>query len=244
MIRELATKGIDPNVSDSNGVRPIQYATIRLQTSAVDLLRSLGARLDNLFDAVNAGDVARVQRLLADGADLSGVDVFGTALHRAVASGQLYIANMLIDAGADLEAGGEPAQSHPLHLAALKNDAAMASLLIDRGAEIDSRDSWGRTPLMIAASNRGVNVAEVLLDEGADPTAEETVYRDTAIHYATLAGDTEMVSLLLARGVDVNLLSDHAGESPLRYAAQTGNPKMIELLLRVELIVVSVIATG
>ena len=39
-------------------------STMRLQTSAVELLVQLGARDDNLFEAINAGDVARVHAFL------------------------------------------------------------------------------------------------------------------------------------------------------------------------------------
>ena len=69
MIEHLVGRGVDPNVADAQGVWAIQYATRRLQTRAVAVLHRLGARVDNLFDAVNAGDVARVQQLLASGAD-------------------------------------------------------------------------------------------------------------------------------------------------------------------------------
>lgn len=44
--------------------------------------------------------------------------------------------------------------------------------LMKRGAAVDSRDSWGRTALMLAAYRRQVGSVRVLLDHGADPNAE------------------------------------------------------------------------
>jgi ankyrin repeat protein len=61
MIEFLVRSGADLNAGDYNGVRPVQYARIRRQGLAVDLLMRVGARPDNLHDAVNAGDVAHVQ---------------------------------------------------------------------------------------------------------------------------------------------------------------------------------------
>ena len=52
---------------------------------AVETLARLGARLGDLADAVNAGDVARVVELIAQGADVNALDLFGTPLHHAAA---------------------------------------------------------------------------------------------------------------------------------------------------------------
>jgi uncharacterized protein len=57
-------------------------------------------------------------QLLAGGADVNEKDLFGTPLHLAAAKGELAIAVILIDRGADLEATGEPEGAHPLHTAA------------------------------------------------------------------------------------------------------------------------------
>ena len=151
-IEQILGYGIDPDSVDGHGVRPVQYARIRLQMKAVRLLLAAGARPDDIFDAVNAGDTAYIQALLAAGADINASDLFGTPLHRAAASGQVYVANMLIDNGANLESIGDPAQFRPLHIAAMNNDTAMIELLIDRGATVDSLDGWGRTALIEAIS--------------------------------------------------------------------------------------------
>jgi ankyrin repeat protein len=226
----LVESGADINAADYSGVRPLQYARRRLQGLAVELLLGLGARPDNLHDAVNAGDVARIQALIAGGADVNAYDLSGTPLHLAVSTGQTWIAAMLIDAGADLEAVGEPGNAHPLHLAAFGNHTEAARLLIDRGAAVDSRDSQMRTPLAVAAVYGNAEVAEELIVGAADPLAGD-VYSDTPLHCAAMSGNIEMADLLLSHGVDVNIRSGHDGESPLNYAAHNGNVAMVAFLL-------------
>ncbi len=231
MIKFLVAEGADINAPDNTGVRPLQYARMRRQWLAVEALLELDARPDDLNDAVNAGDVARIQDLVAHGADVNAPNLFGTPLHLAAATGQTWIAWMLIDAGADLEAEGDPGRAHPLHLAALSNHPATAALLIERGADLDARNVEGRTPLSVAAAYGNVAVAETLLAAGSDPRAPDTVYRDMPIHWAAQSGSVEMVELLLSFGVDINARSGHEGEPPLHYAMCAGNSEMVQFLV-------------
>ncbi len=61
-----------------------------------------------LLDAVTAGDVDRVRKLLAAGADCNERDGDGaTALMLAAHAGKLDMVNTLIDAGANVNATGE-----------------------------------------------------------------------------------------------------------------------------------------
>jgi ankyrin repeat protein len=226
----FVARGADVNVADYSGVRPIQYARKRLQGLAVELLLKLGARPDSLHDAVNAGDVARVRQLIAEGTDVNAFDLMGTPLHRAAATGQVFVALLLLDAGAELEAEGEPINVHPLHLAAMGNHPRMAELLIDRDADIEARDRQDRTPLIVAAIYGNAAVAETLLLRRADPFAAD-MYRDKAIHSAVMSGDVTTVGLLLAHGADVNTKSGHDGEAPLAYAAGCGSVEMVMFLL-------------
>ena len=76
---------------------------------------------------------------------------------------------------------------------------------------------------MVAATFGTLDVARVLLEGGADPTMKDEVYRDTAIHYAAIAGRSDVVALLLADGIPIDFPSGHDGELPLHYAAQCAN---------------------
>jgi ankyrin repeat protein len=231
MIELLVASGAGIDTSDNSGVRPLQYARMRRQWLAVESLLALGARVDDLGDAVNAGDVARVQQLIAEHSDVNAVYQSGTPLHLAAATGQTWIAGMLLAAGADPDAEADPGRSHHLNLAALWNRAGVAQLLIDHGADIGARDAVGRTPLTVAAAYGSVTVAKTFLLSGSDPLARDSGCGDTPIHWAAMSGDIEMVKLLLSFGVDVNAKSRPDGESPLHYAAGNGRLKMIEFLV-------------
>src|SRR5690242_1534729 len=87
------------------------------------------AAASELSDPVRADDLAKVNALIAAGADVKKGDTFGTPLHTAVARGNVDIIKALLDAGANIEAKGVGA-ARPLHFAALSNQPAAAALLI------------------------------------------------------------------------------------------------------------------
>jgi ankyrin repeat protein len=196
-------------------MRKIGFRTLLLSL-VIALVCSAGApaHASKLGDAVSAGDLAQVEALIAAGADVNKGDMFGTPLHTAVARGNLDIVAALLDAGANIEAGGTGG-AHPLHLAALTDRAEVAKLLIARGADLESRDNNGMTPLLIAASNGKRNVAGVLLDAGADVQAKGVRYPYNALEIAAFGCQIPIVKLLMAKGMDVNVIMNGSGETLL-----------------------------
>lgn len=186
-----------------------------------------------LHDAVKGDDLQRVRTLISGGANVNELDLFGTPLHMAVARGSVKIADVLIGAGADLEAkaGDNQYEGHPLHTAAAANQVTVADLLVEHGAKVDARDSQGRTPLLVAAAYGHVRIAELLLKSGADPLAEDSRYHRTPIHAASVAGKVEVVMLMLSAGVSINLRNSHSGETPLMDAVREENIDLVEFLL-------------
>jgi ankyrin repeat protein len=82
---------------------------------------------------------------------------------------------------------------------------------------INQPDRDGYTPLMRAAERGQVNVARVLLKNGAVADAKHPA-GITALMFAAEKGRLQVVKLLLAAGADPNIsvLTPHAGEvSPL-----------------------------
>ncbi|MCB1500646.1 MAG: ankyrin repeat domain-containing protein [Bauldia sp.] len=232
MIAFLIEGGANIDAADGTGLTPLQYAGKRGRLQARDLLRELGARPDTLLDAVNAGDLTRVRELLRAGVDPNQPELNGTALHLAAVLGRVAIAAALIDAGADLEAEGEPVSSHPLHLAAFHNRLDLVSLLLDRGAQVDARDAEGRTPLIVAALYAGdAALAEVLLANGADPGATDRTLEDPVIHYAAQSGNKAIAGLLLAHGVDVNVRNRRSGAAAIHCAAVMSKLDMVRFLV-------------
>ena len=118
-----------------------------------------------------------------------------------------------------------------------------------RGANIEAEDApvprWAadvmkRTPLVIAAVEGRLELARLLLDNGANVNWQsgrklsESVYDSSAGWSALLqaagAGHSDVVELLLDRGADINIRWDF-GRTALHEAAIFGRASVVELLL-------------
>ena len=173
-------------------------------------------------------DSAVMRRLLDRGADIMTLDARGRMpLHWAAGFNSLEMVGLLIDSGSEvpgLDEGGET----PLHLAAATNpDPRVADLLLRNGAKLHGETQFGRTPLSMAViSNRQAAVVEWLLDQGADPEDGP----GTLLHLAAFSGASDVVRLLLERGLDPNAKGDEGSGPPLLPAAMGGDPLVVKAL--------------
>lgn len=121
-----------------------------------------------LSRAASDGNVAEVERLIANGADVNEGMERWTPLHHAAYRGHLAVAEQLITHGANVDAEDYKHRT-PLSLAARQGKLAMARLLITNGADPNAKDKNGWTPLHHATRPRHYHlaVADVLIDNGA-----------------------------------------------------------------------------
>ena len=106
----------------------------------------------SLHQAVAAGDIAGVQRLLLAGADVNAPDELGaTPLHLAVAEGGIAVVQELLAAGAGVNFADNDGLT-PLHLAAGWDDATAVNALLSAGANVHARDNGGRVPYSLRSS--------------------------------------------------------------------------------------------
>ncbi|CAM9485924.1 unnamed protein product [Ectocarpus fasciculatus] len=120
----------------------------------------------------SGGGYSRIVRMLLNmGAQLLIADDHGaTALHQSAIAGHLAVTNMLVEAGAPVEAATSPHLCTPLHFAADNGCAASVTTLLKAGANLNARRSpGGITPLYTAAWKGNVDVARLLLLAKADP---------------------------------------------------------------------------
>ncbi len=149
-----------------------------------------------LVDAADAGQVNEVRALLKARHPVDGRGDFNTtALMRAAYRGNVEIAQMLINSGANIgmtDRGGATA----LHIAARSGNEAIAKMLIKYGAQLEVRDNEGWTPLMRSVLSRKPKITTLLVDSGADIFAENEA-GNTPILQAAAAGSLEVLSALM-----------------------------------------------
>ena len=95
--------------------------------------------------------------------------------------------------------------------------------------EAHSTDGW--TPLHLAAFFGWAELANTLIDRGADVNSRSTnSMKNTPLHAAAAGGGAPLVDLLLKRGAHPNATQE-GGWTTLQAAAQSGNRAMAETLL-------------
>ena len=133
---------------------------------------------------------------------------------------------------------------HPIHIAAHRGDLAEVQRLItedprlmelrdiaaDGGYDDDvDDDTFGNTPLLLAARRGHADMMEWFLDQGADRDAQDICAWD-ALLWACEKGHAALVSMLLDRGMDMNRATGN-GWAPLMSAAVEGHAAIVEILL-------------
>jgi ankyrin repeat protein len=89
--------------------------------------------------------------------------------------------------------------------------------LISKGANINILDEADWTPLMRAAANRNIEMADLLISAGAEINARNP-YGWTALFTAVSYGSAGTVKHLMQKGANPNI-KDEKGMTPLMYAA-------------------------
>ena len=167
-----------------------------------------------------------------------------TALHVAAQYSNFEAAKLLLEAGADANSRAQLPKPNggatPMFFAVCCVHAASASpklvsLLLEAGADVTLKvafdDGEGSGLGLYFDSVLGhytscdgarAEVVKTLLDAGADPNGQETLFDQAPLHQVALRSDDEGVKiskLLLENGADP-LLTDTDGDTPLDYAKE------------------------
>src|SRR5688572_22708372 len=204
---------------------------------------------DELFDAIESGDVGAVDAILdadpslAPSRDASGVSALMRALYRfdkaLIESVKRRVDPLdLFEAAAfgDHDRLTELLRDEPslvnaysgdgftaLHFAAFFGRSEAAALLIERGAEVDAfgRGWMTGTAMHSATSRLQSDVVRILLDAGANPNVRQSAGW-TPLHAAAMNGDLSSVELLLAAGADPTATNEE-GRSVIDLANESGD---------------------
>jgi ankyrin repeat protein len=253
--RLLLEHSMNVNARDKDGWTSLHQAAIHGRVEIAQVLLDHGANAnmeiedgETALHLVSRGeydsqeeDVGTARLLLEHGVDVNARDKDGwTSLHQAAINGRVEIAQVLLDHGANANMETEDGET-ALHLvsqgeyASQEQGASTARLLLERGVEVNARrkDSW--TSLHWAAFKGRAEVAQVLLDHGANAKLE-TKYGETGLHVVS-RGEFESqergvsaARLLLERGVDANA-RDKGAWTSLHWAAFKGRVEVAQVLL-------------
>jgi len=110
-------------------------------------------------------------------------------------------------------------------------DLSTVESLSEQGANLNTRDSSGLTPLMIASGHGNSQMVKLLLDAGADVFAVDSRAGASALHKACQGGNVEVVQLLVEAGAFVDWAVCTTGHTPLMEALWFKCPAIVEYLL-------------
>lgn len=169
---------------------------------------ALPAPDDELIEAAREGDAGAVASLIARGADVNAAEGDGmTALHWAAERGEDAVVDMLVSAGAAVDAVTRIGGYTPLHMASRRGHAAVVGSLLAAGSDASATTTdSGVTALHLAAAavDGGASV-RLLLEHGSDPNAREAWAGQTPLMFAAAANRADAVRALLDAGADPSI---------------------------------------
>lgn len=245
----LLENGAQAQSKNRYGATPLYLACQNGNEAIVQMLLDGGADANSalptgetaLMTAARTGRVKPVKMLLQAGADVNAREQKEqTALMWAAAEGNTEVVDALIDAGADIHATLESGFT-ALFFAVREGRSDVVFRLLKANCDVNAvmktqagmKFNKGQrkvTPLILAVENGHFELAQKLLDAGADPNAKPSGY--TALHAITwvrkpIRGDgdlppngsgamnsLDMVRALVRAGADLNVPLDN-GKSEL-----------------------------
>ena len=188
-----------------------------------------------LYNACEKGETAAARLLLDRGADVHQATEDGwTPLFIACHNGHVDAARLLLDNGAEVDRA-KRTDATPLLIACQdgprRNGRGAAVAGERRGGR--SGEKEGYTPLYIACQNGHVDVARLLLDNGAEVDRATENGRDAAVHRLPERPRRRGAARLLDKGAEVDRATKgwDKGMTPLYIACQNGHVDAARLLL-------------
>lgn len=186
-----------------------------LQTQKLDVNARSSDGSTALLWLAHWNEIGAAEMLLKAGADANIANDFRmTPLVQACTNGSSEFVRLLLKSGANPNTAIATGET-PLMTCARTGNADALRLLVEYGAAVNAKEpSQNQTAIMWATAEKHPDAVKALIDAHADLKAR-TKQGFTPIHFAARVGDLESVKLLLAAGVDVNLLTQSGpGETP------------------------------
>ncbi|XP_033635280.1 transient receptor potential cation channel subfamily A member 1 homolog isoform X2 [Asterias rubens] len=213
IITFLQSAGADINAQDIYGQSPLHFAAMRGNDIAAKELLSSNKIL---FEAVD-------KQLM-------------TPLHMACTHGNLEVAKMLIEKGAQLRCCDEE-NNTPLLVACTEGHIKIVQLLFAAGENqgilsqmLTDRDVELNTAIHVAVDSGKQEIVQMCLEKGANVNTFD-YQRNTSLHVAAAAGHLNIVKLLLQRGARIDALNAERATA-LHRACAFNRQHVVEFLIK------------
>lgn len=233
----LLDAGADIEAADSREMNALFFVATTGVVSLAQVLLDRGAQVNRvaargltpLMAAVMSENAHMVRLLITVGADTEHTDADGTTVLKwARMLGTKEMVELIRDPhlpdGIDFNSRGIP----DLHRGARTGDVALIHECLAAAVPVDSPDSEGLTPLMVATRHGKRAAIATLLEAGADP------YRTSpsGMTPLLLAANNPVAMLPYATiGADLNHVGEQRGLCPLIYAARHGFDETVQFLI-------------
>ena len=151
-----------------------------------------------------------------------------TGLMRASSIGHIEIINLLINAGADVNAQNEESATALIEASYIHNNLEVIRLLINAGANVNAQDYDGNTPVIIASQRGNLELLGLLINSGANVNAQD-YDGNTPVIIASKMGNIELLELLINAGADPNI-KNKENKTALTYASNNRHTEIVNLL--------------
>lgn len=182
---------------------PLHHAATKNRTRMVQLLLELGAK-PNATDATGATALTTASQDNADAAIIDSLLAAGarTDFRTALNLGHFEEAETMLRED-PARIGPDGADTIALHLAVNRKNLTAIRWLIDHGVAVNAkRPMWdcNHTALHMSIESGAKEIAELLLDAGADPAVRDDKYQATALGWADHFGRDDFAALIRDRG--------------------------------------------
>ncbi|XP_028389671.1 transient receptor potential cation channel subfamily A member 1 [Phyllostomus discolor] len=250
----LLKNGAKPCTSNKWGCFPVHQAAFSGAKKCMEILLKYGeehgfnrqshinfvtnGKASPLHMAVQSGDLEMIKMCLDNGAQLELMENGKcTALHFAATQGAMEIVKLMITSYSgtgDIVNAVDGNQETMLHRASLFDHHELADYLISVGADINSTDSEGRSPLLLATASASWNTVNLLLSKGAQVDIKDHLGRNF-LHltvqqpYGLKNLQPEFMQMQHIKKLVMD--EDNDGCTPLHYACRQGVPVSVNNLL-------------
>jgi ankyrin repeat protein len=191
-----------------------------------------------LADAVIEKDTVKIELLLQSGIDINTQHPTSGTIVLMIASSYYYYDDMvefLIGKGANVNLKDSEGKTALLWSAS--NSLENAKILIANSAKVNEVANDGMTPFIqaslgVSSGKVPIEMCELLRKNGANINAglsRKNAMGWTALHYAVINGDVELVKYLIKFGANVNKATGE-GSTPLYLAKLGGDDAIIKVL--------------